>query len=1041
MKKALLLAILFGMASAARSDDYGHLWAGFAVPHDSCRTTVWWFHGETATTREGITADLEALREAGVGGVVFYDQVHGEGDGADEAFSPSWWSSFVFAAQEAKRIGLSFGTHLSDGYCAGGPWVTEDLAMQMLVSRDTLIRGGSRVEGVVAAPMPQKRYRGRVAVLAIPVSTGCVWRRAMPGGRTIPVAGETVLEADFGTPFTARALTYDLASRSRTRTRSMNVPLPIDNIMTADEREEASLPGFRVLPAPGELEASDDGQTWRTVCRLKPAYGGNTAWHDKTIAFPATTARWFRLRFHDWALPNETKDLRIGACTLSAAAMVDDWQAKAALVSDFIDGDDTPAYTDAEVLHPSDIIDLTDRVDDEGRLSWSAPAGCDWVLLRFDHVPTGGRTKHGRKNLMGLEVDKLSARAATLQWERYFKVMRDTLSRHGLTIDGLHEDSHEAGAQNWTSDFEQQFHRLRGYELRPWLPVLAGYVVGDRELSARTLRDVRRTVADLISERHFGTIDSLCRTVGIPFTAQAVGNGLCIVGDPIQAKGRVAIPQGEFWAHHPDGGFDIKESSSAAHLYGKAKASGEAFTDVHFDMPLSYIKTLADNAFCYGLNEFVVCASAYQPYADLRISTGGGRHYCLNRHNTFWPYSRPFWDYQARCAYLLRQGRAVVDFCLYLGDDAPVKIRSARLPVLPSGTDFDAFTTDALLRMTVCDGRIVMPCGMDYAVMVVPSHIVLSDIAARHIADLERQGATVVRGDTATLDLPDVAMAHSDMRRAGVWYAHRHLDDADLYFVSNHSDVSVADDFLFRAGHPHAEWWNPVAGTRHTLPASPADAGRSVIPLALSPRESGFVILFSGNEPPQISGDNDKGNERQCEADKGWDNLAPPAQEEETVLDGPWEVYFDERLGGPGMIALDSLVDWTAHEDPAVRHYSGPAVYTRVVTVDTVRPGDRFLLRLGGLHDAARIYVNGHDGGIVWCSPYDVELTPFVRAGENTLRLEVVNAWTNRMILDTRLPDAERVTRAFPEVVTPADTLIPSGLVGPVRLVRVSAGR
>lgn len=219
----------------------------------------------------------------------------------------------------------------------------------------------------------------------------------------------------------------------------------------------------------------------------------------------------------------------------------------------------------------------------------------------------------------------MSAAAAELQWNHYFGAIADTLARHEIVLQGMAMDSHEAGSQNWTPGFEQEFSRRRGYDMTKYLPVMAGYVVGSTQESDGFLYDVRRTIADLIADNYYATFDRLCRERGLDFTAQATGNALCIVADPIQAKGRVSKPQGEFWAIHPDGNYDIKESSSAAHLYGKSIASGEAFTDAQFSHSLAYIKSLADYAYCFGINEFVVCASAYQPWTD-RIpgSTGGG---------------------------------------------------------------------------------------------------------------------------------------------------------------------------------------------------------------------------------------------------------------------------------------------------------------------------------------------------------------------------------------------------------------------------------
>ena len=125
----------------------------FSKGSDSARTKLWWFHGETETTREGITADLEAFKREGVGGVVYYDQQHGKGEHALAAFSKEWWDMFRFAASEAKRLGLTFETHLSNGYVSGGPWITEELSMQRLDAVDTLVKGGKRFNAKLPVPV------------------------------------------------------------------------------------------------------------------------------------------------------------------------------------------------------------------------------------------------------------------------------------------------------------------------------------------------------------------------------------------------------------------------------------------------------------------------------------------------------------------------------------------------------------------------------------------------------------------------------------------------------------------------------------------------------------------------------------------------------------------------------------------------------------------------------------------------------------------------------------------------------------------------
>ncbi len=1043
MKIHKILLPLLAICSTAFADNRSSLNAHrslFNAPPDSSRTKVWWFHGETESTREGITADLEAYKEAGVGGVVYYDQVHGKAENALDAFSPEWWQMFVYAAKEAKRVGLSFETHFSNGYCTGGPWITEELGMQMLVSTDTLIKGGTHFDGTLPMAMPKKKFHGKVAVIAFPAPK-CGWeKRKMNANRTIYVSdGEVNIVTDMGKPFTARSLSYNISARSRTKTRSMNVPVKVDKLTSSrvdklntsvtnnssTKIEESTLMGWKHLPDIGQLQVSDDGVTWKSVVNIKPSYAGNTTWKEKTVSFPAVTGRFYRLHIHDWNLPNE-KTLKLNDFTLSTAAMIDDWSVKAGLISDFIERDDTPSYTPSEIITAGSIRNISDCMDSKGRLQWQAPEGCDWVVMRFDHVATGGHTKHGRKNLMGLEADKMSAHSTMVQWQNYFKVMFDTLQHYGITIDGLHIDSHEAGAQNWTSGFEKEFHARRGYSLIDMLPVMAGYVVGDSKVSAQALRDVRRTIADLISEKHFGTIDSLSRSVGVPFTAQAIGNGLCIVGDPIQAKGKVAKPQGEFWNHHPDGGYDIKECSSAAHLYGKPIASGEAFTDVHFDTPLSYVKTLADNAYCFGLNEFVVCASASQPWLDRYPgSTGGGRHYCLNRNNTYWKYSRPFWDYQARCSYMLRQGKPVIDYCIFLGDDAPLKIRSARLPQLPEGTDFDAFTLDALMQMEVKNGRIVMPSGMSYTAMIVPTHVNVGIEASKKIEELLQQGMVMVSNVSLLSNtISDIDMVNGDMRELEVWYTHRRTDDADIYFISNHGKKAVTDTFSLRTPYTNAEWWNPIDGSITPIASHRIADGRTNVLLSLEAKEAGFVVCtgkvasHTGHKVATLTG---------CEVEGFKDRKVP-------LTTSKWNIHFSPRWGGPGTITTDNLFDWSEHPDSRIRYYSGTAIYESTFEVDKLNASvtnnstTRLFVNLS-TKDIARVWVNGNDAGIVWCSPWTLDITPFMKKGKNKLKLEVTNSWHNRMVYDASLPESERITYAYPQVVKPTDSIKPSGLL------------
>ena len=1061
-------------------------WEVFETPKDSARTKVWWFHGETETTREGITADLEAYKEAGVGGVVYYDQVHGKGENALPALSQEWWEMLKFAASEAKRLGLSFESHLSNGYVGGGPWITPEQGMQRLVASETPVSGGKTFKGVLPVPREEKIFRD-VAVLALPLETGSyqtsltcppVCSTNVPGldvkallGKKRkridieqPAQGKSVLiNMDFGREFTARSISYRAGGRGKSRGGAMNVPgKPADKFWGSNFIERPDL---------GQLEVSDDAIHWRKVCDLKPIYSAaSSTWDQKTISFPAAKGRYFRLNLHDWSLPGDKQtNMALGNVELSSMAKTDQWEEKAGLYSEYIVENATPAYTTGETIDKTRVIDLTAKMDTTGLLQWDAPEG-DWLVLRFCQVPTRGPVKHSRANMKGLECDKLSPEAARLQWDNYFKRILDTLRVAGLPLEGLAMDSQEAGSQNWTNGYEQAFLQRRGYDIRPYLPALAGYVVGSVKETDLFLHDMRRTIADMVSDCYFGTLDSLCKAEGVKFTAQAAGNGQNLVSDNIQAKGRVQKPQGEFWGHHTHGSYDIKEASSAAHLYGKQIASGEAFTDVKLSTSLAEIKNLADYAYAFGLNEFVVCASAYQPWLDKYPgSTGGGRHYCLNRNNTYWKYSKSFWDYQARCHGLMRLGMPVVDLCVYAGDDAPMKLLTYRLPEIPEGYDFDLCTEDALLsRMTAEEGRIVLPDGMSYRLLVIERGATVSWTALQQIASLVKAGVPLYAAErpSASSSLadkehedeyralanklwgestsstgnhaygkgtvywgmsleealqqnsirPDIRLKSGGTPKDRIWFAHRQLSDADIYFVNNHSKHGYDSSITLRTSKHYAEYWEPTTGKRYRLDATASEDGLTVR-LVLRPGESAFLVASDE------------------------ENAALPLRrigqtEKAEAIEGSWQASFAPEWGGPGEVILDSLTDWATDKDERIRHYSGTAVYRKKVNLEQPAVNEHLWIRFPQVNFLAHVKLNGQEVATVWCSPWEADLTPYVKAGENLLEIEVVNSWMNRMIGDAKLPQEKRYTYAYPEVVKAGDRLVPSGIIGDVLLVR-----
>lgn len=1063
-------------------------WVEFSKPEDSTRTKVWWFHGETETTREGITADLEAFKRVGVGGVVYYDQVHGEGVNAFLAFSPEWWDMLRFAASEAKRIGLSFEANISNGYVAGGPWITDKLSMQRLTAVDTLVSGGQKFDAVLT--LPNRSEFWNVAVLAFPV-TASGWQTSLiqkpkvscnlpelTAGDflrhdvnlvSIPAQkqGQAVyVVMDFRKEFTARSLTYKVRQRGKATTGAMNEPGP--------PAEDFYGAAYIKQPDLGELEVSDDGITYRKICEIKPIYqAAASRWHQKTISFPAAKARYFRLNLHDWCHPGDSRpDMPFGNVILSSRARMDQWEEKAALYSEYILADQTPDYSKLEIIDPRQIVDITSKMNKDGRLQWDMPEG-DWMIMRFVHEPTGGPTKHGRVNLKGLECDKMSREAVLVQWNNYFKRILDTLIVAGIPPSGMIMDSHEAGSQNWTPGFEREFLKRRGYDIKTFLPSMMGYIVESKEITDGFLYDLRCTVSDLVSDNYFGTLDSLARSAGINFTAQATGNGLSLVADNVKAKGHVQKPQGEFWAKHTHGSYDIKETSSAAHIYGKQIASAEAYTDAKFSQSLAEMKNLADFAYACHVNEFVICASAYQPWLDKYPgNTGGGRHYCLNRNNTVWEYSRSFWDYQARCAGMMRKGTPVIDLCIYLGENPPIKLITHRLPEIPKGYDFDVCTADALQnRMFAENGEIVLPDGMSYKMLILQGNNDISLKTLRRIALLVKAGVPIYgsrpersgsfndipyekeyqkladelwgsnpassgnrscgKGNIYWGISPEEALKREQIRpdcelnsenipTNKVYFAHRRLVDAEMYFLNNHSANSFNDKINLRTLYTHAEYWNPLDGKRYKLPVLSSGNEGLLIQLILAPNESGFVLATNkeNNELPIWSA---------------------PENEIISPIEGSWNVLFDPKWGGPGDIVFSELTDWTKNTDFRIKYYSGPAIYRKTIKSVQAKAGEQILLRFNNLSFMGKVWLNGQEVTTVWCSPWEADITAYIRPGENKLEIEVINSLMNRMIGDASLSESKRFTYAYPEIVKPSDNLVPSGIMDGISIVQRAA--
>ena len=593
-------------------------------------------------------------------------------------------------------------------------------------------------------------------------------------------------------------------------------------------------------------------------------------------------------------------------------------------------------------------------------------------------------------------------------------------------------DSHEAGSQNWTHDMPQMFREKYGYDIIPWLPAMQGYIVGSVAETEQFLQDLRRCIADGINDRYIATLQRLCTENGVQFTCQATGNGQSICSDNLAAKGRVDRPQGEFWTRHHDGSYDTREAASAAHLYGKTIASAEAFTDFCYTDYFGSVKDEIDMETAMQVNEFVICASEYQPFVSPdSIMTGYNRDYALNRKNTLWPFARPFFDYQARNHYMMRQGKPVVDILVYVGDDAPMKMLAHRLPQIPEGYDFDVCSTDGLRQPNV----------INYKLLAIEKSAVVRPETEQLIGELKAKGLLVFDNRTMPDDAvaqvladagirPDIQIKSRRSALDRVFTTHRQTQDADIYFLVNHSkEHSFTDSIVLRTNYSKAEWWNALDGSRKRLQTEQTANGLKTI-IRLRPNEAGFIVARqqAAKDIPSLT-------------------FSPLSGESEGApITGPWSVTFDTTLGGPKKpVIFNELIDWTQSDNPDIRYFSGMATYEKRLPLPLPLSGgargglgERLLLHLPGLKGIARVIVNGKEAGYIWCTPWKVDITKLVKKGKNSLKIEVRNSLVNRLVGDASLPEAERHTWIFSPLYTAESRLVPSGLTGTIEIITTS---
>lgn len=734
--------------------------------------TFWyWMYG--AVSKEGIRADLQSMKDVGLGGFYLMPirsaTEKPEYEGKAEQLTPAFWDMVGYAMQQADSLGLEMGVHICDGFAlAGGPWITPAESMQKIVYSDTIVTGTLaqlvRKGLTLSQPTAFNGYYEDIATYAIPLHA--------------PVAVPTP-DITLSPTMTLNARGVYSAAEPAWIQYDFHVPQQFRNVEIAANGTNMQAQRMRV-------EASDDGITFRTVKQLvPPRQGWQNYDYSTTFAFQPTTARYWRLSWTPAGTEPGSEDLdaakwrpRLGlkGATFSNLPRIDSWEGKAGFLWRIAPATTAQELPDADCVPLSSVITLQlqgNQVTGFSGLPQSgAPSASAYRIVRLGHTSTGytNATAGGGK---GLECDKFSAAAVNKQVDEWFTRFAPDAPHAATPVKFLHVDSWECGGQNWSGNFLSEFRSRRGYDLLPYLPVMVGIPVESTAKSEEVLHDVRLTINDLIHEVFFATVRDRAHQAGMLFSSESVAPTM--VSDGLLHYRYADAPMGEYWLNSPthDKPNDMLDAISGAHVYGKPIVQAEGFTEVRgvWNETPAMVKPLLDRHFALGMNKLFFHVTTHNPWTDRRPGmTLDGIGLFFQRDNTWFGEAKGFVDYITRCQEILQSGRPVVDIAVFTGEEMPSRavLPERLVPMLPGifgadrvaherqrlanegqpmeespvgvwhsagitdskdwvnalrGYHYDSMNRDALLRLaTVEDGCIVLPGGARYRVLVMPQY-------------------------------------------------------------------------------------------------------------------------------------------------------------------------------------------------------------------------------------------------------------------------------------------------------------------------------
>lgn len=685
-----------------------------------------------------------------------------------------------------------------------------------------------------------------------------------------------------------------------------------------------------------------------------------------------------------------------------------------------------------------------------GVLSWNVPAG-KWAIHRYVCSNSGEPLKLPSPNSVGPIIDHFDSTATRVHFQYFIDKLKPRLGDFSKTaLKNLYLASYEATGFVWTPTLPTAFRQINGFAIDKFLPALFDKTLLIPAQQTDFQQAYNRTLSDLMINNHYRKAREICNQHGLRITSEAGGPGPPLHNVPVEtlkALGALDVPRGEFWNRYqyiaPDS-VDImwlvKEIAAAAHIYKRPIIEEESFTSFHHwqEGPFD-LKPIADRAFAEGMNRVVIHGFSHNP-AGLGypgIVYGAGTH--TNDRVTWWPKARPFMEYMGRMSHVLQQTDFVADVVYYYGDKVPnfVDPKNTRFTVGP-GYDYEIINTDILLNdLTVKDGQLALSNGARFAVLAFDAGEKLPLAVREKLRQLQQQGAFISGkpfSDATPLALlqkqaigPDFVPPSGSTRFD---YVHYKQPDTDVYLVINKADEWVSGRFSFRQTGKVPELWNPVDGIVTPISGYTQEGTQLSLPLMLPPSGAYWVVFRNGQQSANRN-------------NREWVKTEVAVQS----ITGNWQLRFPKGWGAPESVTLPQLISWTKSEQTGIKYFSGTGTYEKTVSF-TQSPersqGERVYLDLGKLSEIADVWLNDKHLGIAWAEPYQFDITDVIRKGDNNLRIEITNAWSNRITGDALTGEKFTSTnisigyRATPWKQVP---LIESGLLGPVTIKIIKTTR